>query len=175
MTDRKNVPANCDGHCSSCKDRASCTTNSKKMIMPPTYFIILFVLSIALNFIFPIKEIVYAPFTFLGIIAIGFGIVMNLWSVSLFKKRNTTVIPHGTPTSLTTSGPFRITRNPIYLGMTAILLGIAIFLGSLVTFVFPIIFVVIIHTRFIPMEEKNLERIFGKKYKDYKRKVRRWI
>lgn len=170
-----NTTANCNGHCSSCADKASCTTKSKKMIMPPVYFIVLSVISIALNFIFPIKEIIYAPFSYLGIIVIGFGIAMNLWTHAIYKKRNTTVLPSGSPTSLVTSGPFRISRNPMYLGMTAMLLGIAIFLGSLVTFVFPLIFIVIIQTKFIPMEEKNLERIFGKEYGDYKRKVRRWV
>jgi len=63
----------------------------------------------------------------------------------------------------------------MYLGMLIILIGIAILMGSLITFIFPIIFFVIINWFFIPMEEKNMEIKFGKKYSEYKNKVRRWI
>jgi len=63
----------------------------------------------------------------------------------------------------------------MYLGMMSILLGVAIFLGSLIAFAFPIIFVMIMERRFIPLEEKNLEKKFGNQYIDYKKRVRRWI
>ena len=105
-----------------------------------SYFIILLILSIWLNFIFPIRAILYAPYTYFGIIIIGFGIAIGLWSRSLFLKSKTTLSPYESPTSLVTSGPFHISRNPMYLGMAAILLGIAIFLGTLVTFTFPALF-----------------------------------
>lgn len=139
------------------------------------YFVICLISSVILNFILPIQAIIHAPYTYSGIVFICFGAVMDLWSSSLFLKSKTTVSPYGSPTSLVTSGPFRISRNPMYLGMAAMLLGIAILMGSLVTFAFPIIFVMIIETQLIPDEEKNLEKIFGKEYDDYKRKVRQWI
>jgi protein-S-isoprenylcysteine O-methyltransferase Ste14 len=139
------------------------------------YFMICLILSILLNFVFPIQAIIPAPYTYFGVMIICFGIIMDLWSSYLFVKSKTTVSPYGSPTSLVTSGPFRISRNPMYLGMAAMLLGIAILLGSLITFAFPIIFIVIIETRLIPNEEKNLEKTFGKEYEDYKRIVRQWI
>jgi len=144
----------------------------KTKIMPPTYFMILLVLSIGLHFVFPIEKVVYQPYTYLGIVLIIFGAVLNIWADALFKKSKTPVKPHETPISLETTGPFRISRHPMYLGMTAVLLGVAIFLGSLVTFMFPIIFVVLMEAVFIPLEEKNLEKAFGRKYLDYKKKVR---
>ena len=63
----------------------------------------------------------------------------------------------------------------MYLGMAAILLGEAAFLGSLVTFAFPLIFAVLMEALFISKEEENLERAFGEDYLDYKRSVRRWM
>ena len=93
----------------------------------------------------------------------------------MFKKSKTTVKPHKNPTSLEVLGPFRVSRHPMYLGMSAILLGVAIILGSIITFVIPIFFVMLMEIMFIPFEEKNLEKAFGKKYLDYKMKVRRWI
>jgi protein-S-isoprenylcysteine O-methyltransferase Ste14 len=139
------------------------------------YFIILLILSIWLNFVFPIQAVLYAPYTYFGIIFIGFGMVIGLWSRSLLLKSKTTLSPYESPTSLVTSGPFRISRNPMYLGMTAILLGNAILLGTLVTFASPALFIMIIETLLIPDEERKLEKIFGERYKKYKNEVRQWI
>lgn len=139
------------------------------------YFMILLILSIGLNFVFPVMTVIHAPYTYIGVPVIGFGIVMDLWSSSLFVKSKTTVSPYGSPTSLVATGPFCISRNPMYLGMICILLGIAFFLGTLVTFLFPFIFWGIVETLLLPNEEKKLEKIFGKEYQDYKSKVRRWL
>ena len=93
----------------------------------------------------------------------------------LFKQMMTTVKPHEHPTSLITTGPFRVSRHPMYVGMAAILLGIAVLLGSLSPFCTPLLYVILMEVLFIPKEEKNLEEAFGEEFFDYKREVRRWI
>jgi len=143
--------------------------------MPTTYLLISLALTIGLNFIFPIKRIIHSPNTYMGVIFILFGVLINVWADNLFKKSRTTVKPHETPTSFEVSCPFRISRHPMYLGMCAILLGVAIILGSISTFVVPIFFIILMEIVFIPFEEKNLEQEFREKYLDYKKKVRRWI
>jgi len=115
------------------------------------------------------------PYHYISIVFIGIGVVLNLWTDSLFKKHKTTVKPYENPTHLEIPGPFCISRHPMYLGMVSILLGIAIALGSLITLVVPILFVIVMEAMFIPFEERNLEQAFGKEYLDYKKKVRRWI
>ena len=147
----------------------------KSKFLPPAYFFILLFLSIGLHFIFPIKKVIFPPYTYLGFVFIVFGIVLNIWADFLLKKGETTVKPYENPTQLITSGPFRISRNPQYLGFAAILLGIAINHGTLITFVSPITFVILMELLFIRFEEKNLKGVFGKKYINYKKKVRRWI
>ena len=144
-------------------------------IMPPTYFFILIGLAIGLHFVFPIKKIIFPPYTYLGFLFIAFGAVVNLWADFLLKKEKTTVKPHKSPTQLITYGPFSISRNPQYVGFAAILLGIAINHGTLITFVSPIAFVILMETIFIPMEEENLEKAFGKGYIAYKKRVRSWV
>ena len=144
-------------------------------IMPTTYFITLMGLSIVLHFLYPIKKILYPPFTYFGFLLIVAGIILNLWTDHLFKKVNTTVKPFKDPKVFLTSGPFRISRHPMYLGMTSILLGVSIIHGTISTFLFPIVFVILMEFLFIPFEEKNLDRVFGLEYSDYKKKVRRWI
>ena len=142
---------------------------------PDVYFIVFLILSIALHFIFPIKKLIYPPYTYLGFVFIAFGAILNIWTDLLFKKKKTTVKPYEKPKELIISGTFRISRHPIYLGMMSILLGMAILHGTLITFIFPIAFVILMEILFNPFEEKNLEKVFGKKYLDYKNRVRRWI
>lgn len=139
------------------------------------YFLILLVLSVLLNYLFSGSTFLSPPSTYSGFLIIGFGFALALWSRSLFITNSTTLQPSEEPTSLVTAGPFRISRNPIYLGMAAILLGVAVFLGTLVPLVFPVIFVTLIEFFIIPGEERKLEKIFGEPYRDYKKSVRRWI
>ena len=146
-----------------------------KKIMPPTYFIIFLVLSIVLHFVFPTKKIIFYPYSQIGWLFIIFGGVLNIWTDRLFKIKKTTIKPGEKSKKLVTDGPFKISRHPIYLGMTFILFGIALLHGTLITFIFPIFFIILTEKLFIPIEEKNLEKTFGKKYLDYKKKVGRWI
>lgn len=143
--------------------------------MPPAYFGILLLLSIGSHFVLPVKKVIQSPFTYLGVFLIVLGGVLNIWSDALFKRKKTTVKPYENPGVLETSGPFRISRHPMYLGMAMILLGLAMLLGSLIMFLFPIVFAILMELIFIPFEEKNLERIFGEKYLEYKKRTRRWI
>lgn len=143
--------------------------------MPPTYLILLLVLEIILHFIFPIMRLYQTPLRYLGGLLIIIGGGLNLWGDRIFKKENTTIQPGEKSLKLVDYGPFKISRHPMYLGMFLILLGVAIINGSLVSFIFPVIFFIIIEKEFIPLEEKNMEKKFGKKYLKYKKKVRRWI
>jgi protein-S-isoprenylcysteine O-methyltransferase Ste14 len=146
-----------------------------KKIMPPFYFFTLLILSIGIYFFLPTVKFIFFPHILLGLIFIAFGIIMNLWADSVLKKKQTTVKPHEIPIFLVTFGPYRLSRHPMYLGMASILFGLAILLGSLISFLFPIIFIILMEKLFIPVEENNMKKQFGKKYLEYMRKVRRWI
>jgi protein-S-isoprenylcysteine O-methyltransferase Ste14 len=147
----------------------------KKSLTPDGYFIILLALAIISHLKFPILEIIFFPYNLIGIVLIIIGILVTLLVNFLLLKSDTTIQPYETPKVFVTSGLFRLSRNPLYLGMAVALFGADIFLGSLSPFIFSIIFVILIDRLFVPMEEKNLEKSFGRKYIDYKRKVRRWI
>ena len=150
-------------------------TIMKRKILPPMYFLLSLILLITLYFNFSIIKFIYPPYNWIGILFIIFGITMNLWANNLFKKKGTAVNPNEKPSVLITNGPFRLSRNPMYLGMTAILLGISMISNSLITLIAPVLFITIIQILFITAEEKLLESIFNKEYLDYKEKVRRWI
>jgi protein-S-isoprenylcysteine O-methyltransferase Ste14 len=157
----------------SCSEKS--IENSMRKIMPTNYFILLLLFSIILHFISPVVKILYPPYTYLGWGFILFGAVLNLWTDFLFKKHETTVKPHLKPSSLITSGPFSISRHPMYLGMASVLLGVTIIHGTVSGFLSPVIYVGIMEVLFIPLEEKNLNRVFGTQYTEYSQKARRWI
>jgi protein-S-isoprenylcysteine O-methyltransferase Ste14 len=145
----------------------------KKPVQPPVCFMALLIL-ILLSYFAPLK-IIPSPYNYLGTILITSGMALNLWTDNLFKKAETNVKYHAKPGKLVVSGPFKISRNPMYLGMLLILLGTCILVQSVVSLISPVVFVLIIEKKFIPVEEKNMQESFGKKYSDYKKKVRRWI
>lgn len=147
----------------------------KRHINPPAYFMTFLLLTALLHFTVPIMHLVSTPYTYLGILGIGFGMIINIWADAVFKLQNTTVKPYERPSTLVTSGPFSISRNPMYLGMFAILFGEAIFLGSLSVLFMPFIFVMFIEYIFIRREEKNMELAFGEHYQLYRKSVHKWV
>ena len=98
------------------------------------------------------------------------------WSVLLFKKTNATLNPNKKPTQIITAGPYKISRNPMYMGLSLILLGFAFLNGELVFFAPPVIFFIIINSFVIPYEETMLANAIGNEtFKNYSQKIRRWI
>ena len=94
---------------------------------------------------------------------------------TLFLRNRTTLSPYESPVVLITTGPFSISRNPVYLAMAAMLFGSAVVMGTILPFVFVVLFIAIIEVLFIPDEERMLEEIFGEEYREYKRDVRRGV
>lgn len=147
----------------------------RRRVMPTTYFIAFLALSISSHFLCPIKRFIHPPHTYAGLILILLGVALNLWTDRLFREVNTTVKPYLEPTSLITSGPFSLSRHPMYLGMASILLGVAVNQGTVITFVFPALFMLSMETLFIPYEEETLLNVYGDEYRKYQEKVRRWL
>jgi protein-S-isoprenylcysteine O-methyltransferase Ste14 len=141
------------------------------------------------------------PLVYLAGLAIGFGLEALLPGASLpgalrwvgggvlvlagaallatfntaFTRKGTAVEPWKPTTAIVTTGPYRLTRNPAYLGMALLYVGIAV-LANAVWVLVPLPFVlVVIDHMVIAREERYLERKFGREYTDYKARVRRWI
>ncbi|HEX2803318.1 MAG TPA: isoprenylcysteine carboxylmethyltransferase family protein [Sphingomicrobium sp.] len=109
-----------------------------------------------------------------GVIAIGV-IVGPLAGAGLFHRLRTAIIPFKPASRLVTSGIYRWTRNPMYLGMALIYAGIAVLFDSLLALVLLIPVLIIIQLYVIAREEAYLERTFGDEYLAYKARVRRWL
>jgi protein-S-isoprenylcysteine O-methyltransferase Ste14 len=124
---------------------------------------------------FPVARPVEEPYRYGGIVIAALGVALDAWALVLFLRARTGVIPFSEATALVLRGPYRWTRNPMYLGMAAILLGFAIYLGSVTPFIVIPAFMALIAERFIAPEEEMLEKAFGQPYLDYKARVRRWL
>lgn len=103
------------------------------------------------------------------------GLVLEFWASGLFQKAGTNVVPYRPATALVTEGPYRFSRNPMYVGFAITYLGLALGLESAiaVALLLPCLFVM--NWGVIGREERYLEARFGKAYLDYKAKVRRWL
>lgn len=146
----------------------------KAKIINPSWFNLFIPVSIVMHLIFPIKIIIHPPIKLLGIVLILLGLMLNLTATNHLKNNQTPVDFNQAPLRMVTDGPFRFSRNPIYLGGVTVLLGIAILLGSLVSFCFPVLLFLLLNLIYIPSEEKEMEKRFGIEYVEYKRSVRRW-
>lgn len=145
----------------------------KPKIYPPVYFIIFIVGELLFDRYLPVIRLSSLPV--IGITVSLIGVYIGIWSIIIFRRKKTTQMPFEESAELVVEGPFRVTRNPMYAGFTLILLGVAICLGSLTAFVFPIAMYYFMDTKIIPLEEKMLENTFKEKYIKYKKSVRRWI
>jgi protein-S-isoprenylcysteine O-methyltransferase Ste14 len=146
-----------------------------KKILPPTYFFICLVVSALLHYTFPINQVIDYPINLLGFLFFLVGGLLNIWADQLLKKQNTTVKPNEKPTTFIQTGAYKISRNPMYLGMAFLLIGAGFILGSISSFIGTILFIVLMEIRFIPMEELFMQEQFGAEFETYKKKVRRWI
>ena len=144
-------------------------------IKPPYIAFTLLFLSWLVSYLFPRFNRINKPYNKVGIIILIIGLSLTFYSFYLFKKNKTPIIPGTKPKFVVIEGPYKFTRNPMYLGVSTALLGAAIYFGNLLSFLSPIIFFLIMNYYFVPFEERLLEDIFGKKYLNYKKQVRRWI
>jgi len=108
-----------------------------------------------------------------ALILIGLGII--LWSAVYFFTKKTPIEPHHTPKTLIVEGPYRLSRNPIYLGLTLILVGYALGLGAITALLPVIAFPMIIARRFVQQEEAALRQAFGTEADEYIDRTARWI
>ena len=103
------------------------------------------------------------------------GLALFIWTLVTFRRHRTTVNPYRAATSLCTEGPFRLSRNPIYLGDWFILAGASLLLATGWPLVFAPLIWAMLRYGVIRHEEAHLEARFGEVYRDYRSRVRRWF
>lgn len=138
-------------------------------------FLLLIALPVICHFLIPVKILLSGPVRLLGIVLMIIGVYVSTKAAQMFRKAGADFKLQGQTPSLVITGVFQYTRNPMYIGFISWLTGIAVLLGSLTPFLFPVLIFLMLNFIFIPMEEVRMEKLFGNKYQTYKMKVRRWL
>ena len=144
-------------------------------LIPPFLFLLCVIAIFFLNHFYPVQKWLTIPYNFIGVIPLLIGIFMVVSTGKRFRKVKTQIHTFKKPKKLVTDGMFQYSRNPIYLGFTAALLGVAFLFGSLTALIPVLFFFLAANFWYIPFEEKNMQMVFGQSYSFYSRKVRRWL
>jgi len=142
---------------------------------PPLLFALVFIVGMLLQRVWPVPMLPSAVGRDAGIACILFGVTLEVWSIRTFWRAGTSVVPVRPSTVIVTDGPFRFSRNPIYVALALLYLGATFWLNTLwPLLLFPVL-LFLIQTYVIAREERYLERKFGGEYLEYKSRVRRWL
>lgn len=139
---------------------------------PPLIFLGALILGLALERLWRIEGIAHRGAGYTLFLA---GIVLLMLAIQTFRRAGTNVQTRKPSTAIVERGPYRYSRNPIYLGMAAMLVGIGLAVGSAWTILMVIPFFAIIRFGVVAREERYLAAKFGAAYETYRSRVRRWI
>lgn len=147
-------------------------------ILPPILFLALIPPMLVLPFVnLQILKTVHnfgLPYWEIGICA-TLGLVLLIGARLQFKRANAEIMTFGQPQNLVTTGFFRVSRNPMYLGFLILLIAVALYINLWQALIAPVIFFLVANYWYIPYEEEASMEAFGSSYRAYKEKVRRWI
>ena len=140
---------------------------------PPLVFIAALGIGWFLNWLIPL--LMPSPWHIAGSILILTGFSLGSWGYQALRRAGTAVRPDRPVTTLVMDGPYRYTRNPLYIGLTTMYLGITLSTGVLWLLVTLLPVLAMMHWKIVRREEQFLEAKFGDTYGTYKARVRRWI
>ena len=142
---------------------------------PPVLYVLMMGLGYGLQRFIPLPELLLPYHGGLGIVSIAIGFFIIIWSVVEFSHHKTTILPHKASSAIIRSGPFKYSRNPIYVSFSIIQLGVAITLANIWITLLLVPVILIMKTFVIKREENFLAQEFGQAYTDYQKQVRRWV
>ena len=146
-------------------------------IPPPLFYVLIFLVAIFAQKKIPIDDsLFHLQITkIIGILFLVISLFFSVTSLMKFFQSKNTLIPIKPATSLQTNGIYSISRNPMYVGLAIVYLGITCFIGNWWNVILFPLLLLVVQEYIIKKEEKYLERAFGEKYLDYKSRVRRWL
>jgi protein-S-isoprenylcysteine O-methyltransferase Ste14 len=143
---------------------------------PPIWALLYLIAAGALSWMYPWRRLIDLRVLWLGVALIAIGLAVGFWAVSLFRLKGTEINPTSeTNKSLIIRGPYRFTRNPMYLGLVVLMLGVGFTVGSLPMFAVPLLLFTTANWVHIPFEEAKMHRQFGTAFGAYTSQVRRWV
>jgi protein-S-isoprenylcysteine O-methyltransferase Ste14 len=145
---------------------------------PPLLFVLGIVAGWLLHRAFPLSLIGSAGRSgaaLVGWLLIALGTALSFRAVATFRGARTTIQPNRPASTLVTHGPFRFSRNPMYLGLSLVYLGVTLLMNSIWPLLFLPLVIAVLHSTVIRKEERYLAATFETAYDEYRRRVRRWL
>jgi protein-S-isoprenylcysteine O-methyltransferase Ste14 len=143
--------------------------------VPPVWLVLSLLVMLGLHFWLPGGVWLRKPWTWSGMAIAAAAGVLSGSAASRFQRARTGIKPFSAATTLVTTGAYRWTRNPMYVGLVGITVGGAIALGTCLPALVPVLLLVLLDRRFVRAEEAFLQQRFGAAYDDYRARVRRWL
>jgi protein-S-isoprenylcysteine O-methyltransferase Ste14 len=151
------------------------TSGARVRVLPPLLFLVVLVLLLLVDRLVPLSVPGGAARVAAGVALVTLGVALMLWAGRVMLGSHTTVNPWGSASALVTSGPFRFTRNPIYLADVLVYVGVAVWVGSWWPLLALPVLVPAVQWLVIGPEERYLVQRFGGVYTAYRQRVRRWL
>jgi protein-S-isoprenylcysteine O-methyltransferase Ste14 len=149
--------------------------NVMKRLLPPVLLILLIIALVALHFLHPVYGSSMANMPWFASALSLAGIAGLAWSRVQFARSESEIMTFNEPRNLVTDGLFSISRNPMYLAMLLLVTGAALLVDRWCALVAPLLFFAAANWWYIPFEENEAARAFGKRYLEYRQHVRRWL
>jgi protein-S-isoprenylcysteine O-methyltransferase Ste14 len=145
------------------------------IVMPPIIYLGFLLLGLGLDRLWPVAVLPETARSPVGGTLVGLGVLVVVAAIRHFKAAGTSFHTHEPTTAILSDGLYGVSRNPIYLGLTAIYMGVGVMAdaGWVAVLLGPLL--AVMHFGVITREERYLERKFGDEYLRYKAAVRRWI
>jgi protein-S-isoprenylcysteine O-methyltransferase Ste14 len=144
-------------------------------VPPPLFYVAGFLAGVGLELAFPIEP-PPGEVRIVGAVAgVALWLALDGAATLLFRRAGTSMIPFKPSTALVTSGPYRFSRNPMYLGMVFLYAGVALALGLVWPLIVLPVVILAVDQLVIAIEEAYLVRRFGQEYCDYMWRARRWL
>jgi protein-S-isoprenylcysteine O-methyltransferase Ste14 len=146
------------------------------IIRPPLAWGLAVVAGLALNWLVPLPFLpADLPAGWLGAMVFVLALALFAWAIVTITRAGSNVPTNRPTTTIVERGPYRFTRNPIYLGMFLGLIGLAIAFDNLWLLMMLVPFALVVRFGVVVREEAYLERKFGDAYRGYRSRVRRWL
>jgi protein-S-isoprenylcysteine O-methyltransferase Ste14 len=149
--------------------------NINPMVHPPIVALMFIVIAYFLGRFVPLPFVVPPFLRSIGLLLSFLGFLLGVGALMAFRRARTTADPHGSVRQVVTSGIYRFTRNPIYLGFLLIVIGLPLNSGLYWGIIVAPFYILLMNRLVIQHEEAYLERKFKGDYVNYKSRVRRWL
>ena len=145
------------------------------LVLPPMVYGAAFVIGLLLHLMFPLYLLPTTLARGIGMVCVLVSFPLAIATLRALSRAHTPVDPMKPTTALVTEGPFRYSRNPIYVALTLLYVGVALLINALWILLLVVPVLVVIRSGVIAREEAYLTRKFGEAYRQYTTQVRRWL